>query len=39
MTILGLVIYLCFYYGEKKTLKDSIKDFNKRIKNDDWSIE
>jgi hypothetical protein len=28
-----------FLLWNKETLKDSIKDFNKRIKNDDWSIE
>ena len=39
MTILDQVIYLCFLLWQKETLKESIKDFNKRIKNDDWSIE
>ena len=28
-----------FLLWQKETLKESIKDFNKRIKNDDWSIE
>jgi len=28
-----------FLLWNKETLKESIKDFNKRIKNDDWSIE
>jgi hypothetical protein len=28
-----------FLLWNKETLKNSIKDFNKRIKNDDWSIE
>ena len=28
-----------FLLWNKETLKDSIKDFNRRIKNNDWSIE
>jgi hypothetical protein len=28
-----------FLLWQKETLKESIKDFNKRIKNDDWIIE
>jgi hypothetical protein len=28
-----------FLLWNKETLKESIKDYNKRIKNDDWSIE
>ena len=28
-----------FLLWQKETLKDSIKDYNKRIKNNDWSIE
>jgi len=28
-----------FLLWQKETLKDCIKDYNKRIKNNDWSIE
>ena len=28
-----------FLLWQKETLKDSIKDFKRRIKNNDWSIE